>query len=181
VTLYSVAADKLVNYYPKKISSVFKSWPTTSPWTSGVDAALDYNADRVYLFSGNQYLRFTKSNNTVEAGYPKTLPGGWSNWPSTWTSVNAGLKMNGKLYLFRGSEYLRLTGTTVDTGYPKPISGNWGIGYTSGLDYGFVYPSGKGYFFKGPNYTRATITASSETVDAGYPKQIVGRWKGVTF
>jgi predicted P-loop ATPase/GTPase len=117
---------------------------------------------------------------SVDSGYPKTLPGGFSNWPSTWTSVGAAVKWsNGKIYLFRGSEYVRLTGTSVDDGYPLPINGNWNIGFTSDIDYAFLYPNGKAYFFKGNQYTR--VTTSPETVDPGYPMAIVSRWLGATF
>jgi hypothetical protein len=180
VTHYSVALDKSSSYYPAPISGTFSSWPTASPWSSGVDASMDYSSSKVYLFSGNQYLRLTKSSKSVDSGYPKALPGGWSNWPSTWTSVDAGIKWsNGRIYLFRGSEYIRLTGTTVDSGYPKPIKGNWNVGYTSAIDYSFLYPNGKAYFFKGSEYTR--VTTSPEAVDSGYPLPIVGRWLGVTF
>jgi hypothetical protein len=180
VTQFSVPAAKSVSLFPAKISGTFTGWPTTGTWPTGVDAAADYSSTKVYLFSGNQYLRMTKSTKAVDAGYPRALPGGWINWPSTWTSVTGAIKWtDGKLYLFRGGEYISLTGTTVD-GPPRPIYGDWNVGYTTGFDYGFVHPTrGVAYFFKGPKYVR--VTTSPEAVDYGYPKEIVGRWPGVTF
>jgi hypothetical protein len=81
--------------------------------------------------------------------------------------------------MFRGSEYIRLTNTTVDAGYPKPISAGWNIPWTTGFDYVFRLPSGKAYFFKGSEYVRYDIAA--DATDVGYPVPIVGRWRGVTF
>lgn len=181
MTRYYMDLDRPDNYSPFPISSTVDSWPTASPWSSGIDAAADYSSTKAYLFSGSQYVRLDKA--TFELDYePRDLPGGWNNWPSTWTSVDAALKWtNGKLYLFRGSEYVRLTGTTVDAGYPKAISANWDIPYTSGFDYAFVNAAGKAYFFKGPDYVRLTVVDGVETLDPGYPRQIVGRWPGVTF
>jgi hypothetical protein len=180
VSVFSVSADKTGNYSPTAISTHFGAWPLTSPWTTGTDAIADFSSTKLYFFSGSQYLRLNKATRIVDTGYPKALPGGWVNWPSTWSSVDAAIKWtNGKLYMFRGSEYIRLTGTTVDAGYPKPIQGNWAIPYTTGFDYGFVYPNGKAYFFKGADYVR--VTTNPEATDPGYPLKIVGRWLGVTF
>ncbi len=179
---YSILLDKAEDYFPSPIKGIAGSWPTTSPWTTGVDAVADYSSTKVYLFSGSQYLRMDKATFTVDAGYPKSFPGGWSNWPSTWTGVDAAIKWkNDKVYLFRGSEYLRLTGTSVDAGYPKPISGNWKIPYTSGFDHAFIYSDGKAYFFKGAEHIRVNISGATEVVDPGYPMPTVGRWPGMPF
>jgi len=183
VSQYSVALDRSVSGFPAPISAVFSGWPTTTPWSAGTDAILDQSSTKLYFFSGDRYLRVDKATRKVDSGYPKTLPGGWGNWPSAWTSVDSAIKWtNGKTYLFRGSEYVRLTGTDVDAGYPKPITGNWNIPYTSGFDYGFVYPgTSKAYFFKGKEYIRVDVSTSSEVTDPGYPALIVGNWRGVTF
>lgn len=180
--LYSVALDRTFSYFPAPIFEQFYEWPAEGPWTSGVDAAVDYSSSKIYLFSGDEYLKVDRPSSTVAAGYPRKLPGGWTNWPSTWTSVDAAIKWtNGRNYLFRGSEYVRLSGSTVDSGYPKPILGNWNIPYTSGFDYAFVYPGGKAYFFKGADYVRVDTSTDTEFVDPGFPKKIVGNWRGVTF
>jgi hypothetical protein len=186
-TAYSISQDKMFDLwpqvsptYPAPIAQEWGNWPTSAPWTSGSDAIVDYSASKLYMFSGNQYLRYDRAADAVDAGYPKTLPGGFGNWPATWTSVDATVKWtNGKVYMFRGSEYIRLTNTTVDAGYPKPISSGWNIPWTTGFDYVFRLPSGKAYFFKGSEYVRYDIAA--DATDAGYPAPIVGRWRGVTF
>lgn len=186
-TAYSISQDKMFDLwpqvsptYPARIAQEWGNWPITAPWTAGTDAVVDYSASKLYMFSGNQYLRYDRAADAVEAGYPKTLPGGWANWPATWTSVDATIKWtNGRVYMFRGSEYIRMTNTTVDAGYPKPISAGWNIPWTTGFDYVMRLPSGKAFFFKGSEYIRFDI--ASDTVDAGYPAPIVGRWRGVTF
>ncbi|HET9955622.1 MAG TPA: hemopexin repeat-containing protein, partial [Polyangiaceae bacterium] len=128
-----------------------------------------------------QYTRLDKAGMKLDYA-PRELPGGWNNWPAHWNSVTAAIKWtDGKLYLFRGNEFVRLTGTTVDNGYPQPISNKFNIPYTSGFDYAFIGSNGKGYFFKGPDYVRVTITNHQASVDANYPRPIVGRWPGVTF
>jgi hypothetical protein len=139
---------------------------------------------KAYFFSGTQYFRYDKAADRVDNGYPKTLPGGWGNWPSTWTSAPTAATRwdNGKIYMFRGSQYIRLTsGTTVDTGYPKPIAGNWSIptAFQSGIDFVFIWNNNKAYFFKGEDYIRYDL--ASDTTDSGYPAKIVGRWPGVPF
>lgn len=37
------------------------------------------------------------------------------------------------------------------------------------------------YFFKGDEYVRVDTSTDTEFVDPGFPKKIVGRWRGVTF
>ncbi len=59
------------------------------------------------------------------------------------------------------------------------ITGNWPLLFSSNIDYGFVHPNGKAYFFKGTLYDRYDIT--TDQVDAGYPVPIVGNWAGVPF
>jgi hypothetical protein len=181
-TKYSTLTDRVYDFYPSKFdSSTWPGWPSASPWSNGTDASIDYGNGKAYFFSGNQYLRYDKATDKVDSNYPKTLPGGWQNWPSTWTSVDAAIRWdNGRVYMFRGSEYLRITsGVTVDAGYPKPISGNWSIPYTSGFDYVLIWPNDKAYFFKGTQYARYDL--ASDTTDSGYPLDIVGRWPGAPF
>ncbi len=182
MTRYSFFLDQAESYFPSPIKGIAKRWPSSGPWVNGVSAALNFTDEKVYLFSGSQYARMDRDFFSIDSGYPRSLPGGWRNWPSDWDSVDAAVKWaNGKQYLFRGDEYLRLTGTRVDDGYPKPIAGHWNIPYGSGFDHAHVHNNGKAYFFKGDEYIRVTISGSTEKVDPGYPKKIVGRWPGVPF
>jgi len=93
-------------------------------------------------------------------------------------SIDAALwrESNGKIYMFHGSQYVRITGSTVDAGYPQPIAGNWTglpFDFTQGIDAAFWHKTkNKIYMFKGDQYVRLTET----TMDAGYPKPIAGNW-----
>jgi hypothetical protein len=177
---YNMIADQMDDLYPLPIAGNWKGWPST--WNSGVDAITDYTSAKLFMFRGNQYLRYDKTADKVDADYPRTLPGGWQNWPSTWTYVDAAIKWptNSKIYMFRGSEYIRLTGVTVDSGYnpPKKIADNWDLPWTSDLDYVIYSPNSKiAYFFKGTEYVRYY----PETDEVSDKIGIVGKWPGVKF
>lgn len=177
---YDMIADHMDDFYPLPIAGNWKDWP--SAWNSGVDAITDYNSTKLFMFRGNQYLRYDKVADKVDADYPRTLPGGWRNWPSTWTYVDAAIKWptNDKIYMFRGSEYIRLTGVTVDQGYnpPKRIADNWDLPWTSNIDYVIYSPNSKiAYFFKGTEYVRYY----PETDEVSDKIGIVGKWPGVKF
>jgi hypothetical protein len=61
--------------YPRPISV----WNWGSFGANGIDAAL-YSGSRCYFFSGNQYIRVTRSDEgagTIDAGYPKTISPNW--------------------------------------------------------------------------------------------------------
>jgi len=190
-TRYSAKASKMVDLRagipasPASIKANWPNWPTAGSFVNGVDAVVDYSPTKAYMFSGAEYVRVNRSNRTVDAGYPKTLPGGWGNWPKTWLSVDAAIRFPGnRQYFFRGKEYLRLSygGVAVDPGYPRLIAGNWpGLPWTS-IDY-VVDKSGDGfvYFFKGKSFVKYSIgTVQAEGVIRGITP-IVGTWKGVTF
>ncbi|MBL8398255.1 MAG: hypothetical protein JNL84_08955 [Candidatus Accumulibacter sp.] len=148
-----------------------------------IDAAVwRKDNDNVYLFSGEWYVRYSNISNDIDEGYPKKIAGNWSGLPSEFlANIDAALyrDSNDKLYLFKGSKYVRMTGSAMDEGYPKPIAGNWSglpVSFQQGIDAAFLRESnGKIYMFKGDQYVRLTET----TVDPGYPKPIAGNWPGL--
>jgi hypothetical protein len=109
--------------YPTALPGGWVGLPKS--WNSGIDAALYFDPNsKSYFFKGNEYVRLTDTK--VDPGYPKPLPGGWRNLPTSWhKGIDAAVFRNGHAYFFRRAEYVRLTGTTVDGGYPKRIAGNW--------------------------------------------------------
>jgi Hemopexin len=181
IDLQTPANEHTDDYYPRPIAGNWGNWPTT--WNSGVDAIVDdLSGTKLIMFRGNQYLKYDKQADAVDSGYPMTLPGEFKRWPSTWTSVDAGIKWasNGKIYLFRGSEVLRISsGMTVDFTYPRPIAQDWPLpsSFAAGFDYVINYPNGNAYFFKGTKYVRFTV--SNDTVSGQI--NIVGNWPGVMF
>ena len=166
--------------YPKAIDQ--QTWPGL-PWTDGIDAAVSYGNGKVYLLKGGAYVRFDIKTDRVDPGYPKPID--QQTWPGLpWTSgidaaVNGG---NGKIYLFKGAEYVRfdIQADRVDPGYPKPIDQQtWpGLPWTSGIDAAVEAGGGKLYLFKGNQYVRFDI--ASDRVESGYPKPIdQATWPGL--
>jgi hypothetical protein len=154
---------------------------------TGIDAAL-WRADngRIYLFSGSKYVRITDVDAGRDDGYPRTIAGNWPGLPAAFQAgIDAALwrDSNGKVYLFKGSQYVRFSKVSdgVDPGYPKPIADGWpGLpaAFQSGIDAALLRESnGKIYFFKGGQYVRYSDV--SDGVDPGYPKPIAGSWTGL--
>jgi len=78
-------------------------------------------------------------------------------------------------YAFQGSDYWKLTETSVEPGYPRPISEDWD-GLPGDLDASFTWTNGKTYFFKGSKYWRFSDVGS---MDPGYPKQLDKGFSGI--
>lgn len=155
------------------------NWPglrATAP-----DAAINWGFGKVYLFYGDEYVRFDIGLNKVEPEYlppnpPTKIAGRWPGLPNDWTTrldaaVNWG---SGKVYFFRGSEYLRydITFDRADPDYPKPIAANWNGVWAADID-GVLYQGGtKAYFFKGDEYRRYDL-ASDRVDESGLINQLV--------
>ena len=90
-----------------------------STWAASTPPSREENR-RSYLFQGDQYLRL--SGSTMEGSYPKFIAAGWQGLPTAFASgIDAAFwrQSDGKIYLFRGFQYVRLTGTTTDAGSPE--------------------------------------------------------------
>lgn len=84
--------------------------------------------------------------------------------------------------MFKGTQYVRLNGTTVDAG-PRPISVGWtGLpqSFLSGIDAAVYRPSnGKYYLFKDHQYVRMSDNGSTIDIDTdgnNYPLDIGDVW-----
>jgi hypothetical protein len=130
------------------------------------DAGVYWGFGKVYFFYGDEYVRFDIDNDAVEPDYlppnpPVKIAG---NWPGLWTdhidaAVNWG---NGKIFFFRGSQYIRydITLDRADPGYPKDIT-EWNGIWPDNLD-AVLYQGGqKAYFFKGDEYRRYDVNSDS--------------------
>ena len=78
-------------------------------------------------------------------------------------------------YAFLGSQYWKLTETSVEPGYPRSISSDWD-GLPGNLDASFTWTNGKTYFFKGSKYWRFSDVGQ---MDAGYPKELDKGFSGI--
>lgn len=176
-----------------------KTSVTSSPWEGarwpgmpakffkGIDAALLRGDNgKIYMFKGDEYVRFSSVAGGMDAGYPKAIAEHWKGLPKAFQSgIDAALwrSSNDALYMFKGDQYVRFSKVEdgVDSGYPKPIKDGWqGLPaeFQTGIDAALMRKDANHiYFFKGKQYVR--ISNSSNTVDAGYPKLISEGWKGV--
>jgi hypothetical protein len=180
---YDVAADKVMDGVRPLDARQWPNWPAT--WTSGINAAVDLGNGNVYFFKGSQYLRYNIPEKRVDDGYPQPIAGKWPGFPDAWSAgVDAAINWgNGKLYFFKGAQYLRYDIATdqVDDGYPRPLNAetwpHWPKAWNSGVNAAVNWGNGKIYFFKGNQYLRYDIAA--DTVDEDYPSPIAGNWPGL--
>ncbi|WP_283133404.1 hemopexin repeat-containing protein [Rhizohabitans arisaemae] len=142
--------------------------------TGRVDAALV--ADRkIYLFSGDQYVRYSGSDRTrVDDGYPRALADLAAELglpplpPDFQDGLDAAFRgPDGVIRLFKGRQCL--SGGTVE-----PVSGRWGTvrnAFDSGrLGAAFTAPSGELYAFSGDQYVRYPADGLLDHIEPGYPR-----------
>ena len=95
--------------YPLSISE----WNLPGNFASGIDAAIEgtgENANKVYFFKDNEYIRYNLETDTVDEGYPLSL----NEWKlidpflsGVDSVVNGKGTYEGKTYFFKGSQYMR--------------------------------------------------------------------------
>jgi hypothetical protein len=132
-----------------------------------VDAAFVGLDGKTYLFSGDQYVRYTGADYAhVDEGFPRTIDQDWGGLDR----VQAAFVFDGKTYLFgtgKGSDrtvYVRYSTndyTAQDAGYPKPPNDNWwnlpvslvaeGADFET-IDTVFNAPDEKIYLFSGDKF-----------------------------
>ncbi len=154
----------------------------TARFLKGVKrAAVAAPNNKVYFFSGSQYFRCDAATIVVDGGYPKSIATYWpglDGFAGGAADFDAALEgSNGKLYFFKGDQYLRYdwNAQKADAGFPKPIATSWpGLGLFKGgakdLEAAVNWGNGKSYFFKGDEYIRYDMVA--DKADAGYPRRI---------
>ena len=153
---YNWETDLFESGYPDTISK----WNFPGKCAGGIDAAFNgsgSSAGKAYFFREDEYVRFDWANNAVDNDYPKklstwNLPGDFANGIDA--AVNGQGAYKGKIYFFKGDQYLRydLENITIDIGYPKPISA-WNLpeNFKDGVDAalcGKLRYEGKLYFFR---------------------------------
>ena len=160
-----------------------------------VEAAFTGLDGRTYLFSGDQYVRYSGTRYThVDEGYPRAIAGDWGGLER----VDAAFVLDGKTYLFgryRDNEnegsladgYVRYSTrdyATPDAGYPRAADDNWwnlpealvSAGFTK-PDSVLVGPDGTVYLFAGSRFVRfdAQHRWWSE------PEKLSERWDSIPF
>ena len=170
---------------------------TASGEVSAAFAGLD---GHVYLFSGNQYVRYSSGNYAyVDEGYPKGISGDWGGLDR----VDAAFILDGKTYLIGldnqdNRTYVRYSTNDYsqpDEGYPKPALTNWWADHfnleptedptvdsTGRIDFTqpdtvFMGQDGVTYLFKGDRY----ISYDKLHRWWSQPHLIRDKWAGMTF
>ncbi|WP_326558464.1 hemopexin repeat-containing protein [Micromonospora sp. NBC_01796] len=160
--------------------------------TGKVDAAMVVGT-RTYLFSGDQYVRYSGTDHTfVDEGYPRTIESSLAGeFSQAGTPELAELPVqfrdgvdaafrdaDGGVHLFRGANYLRADAATPVV---RPAAELWGRVRnefeTPGapVDAAFVAPDGALYAFRGGQFVRYSGT-DLRYVDPGHPRTIRDDW-----
>src|ERR1043166_324608 len=118
------------------------------------------NTDQVqklFFFKGGQFIRYDFATGRVDPGFPKPIAGNWRGFPRSWDSgVDAAVNWgDGKVFFFRGGEYLRydVDADSVDPGYPQSIAGgnwkNFPAAWDSDIGAALPWTFGRAFLFKG--------------------------------
>jgi hypothetical protein len=181
-TCHAVSRELSAGYDPKLLGRVRNAVADRGR----VDAAL-VDGERTYVFSGDQYVRYTGADYTrVDDGYPRTIAGslpgelGVAALPEQFgDGIDAALRTgDGRVVLFTGDQYLSIVDGVVAV---APIRGAWGVVRNEfraaghGLDAAFATAAGEVYAFAGGQYARYSPGAP-ETVEDGYPRRIRDDW-----
>lgn len=119
---FSIQNGYAVFDLPKKLPGEFNNLP--SYFHSNIDAGTYISSThQMYLFKGNQYVRLI--NNRVEAGYPKKLPGEFTQLPKSFCSdLDAVMYREGSVYFFKSGQFIKYTNHHIETGSLKSMMGN---------------------------------------------------------
>jgi len=178
-TVYQGTSENLSKGSARVISESISGLP--GDWHKEIDAAF-YNAseDKVYLFKGTNYLRFTPNSKSVDPGYPKPINNLVKNLPEDWHNgfIDAAFfnPTRNELFLFKGDEYLKVSASNrkVNEGFPNKITSFvtnwpfvWGSGDIDAAHYNKM--ENKIYLFRGKEYLKMTLEGK---VEPGYPQNI---------
>jgi hypothetical protein len=166
-----------------------------------VDAALVTDS-HTFLFSGDQYVRYSGTDHTwVDEGYPRRIAGslaaelgpppelgppelgppelGLPELPEEFRDgIDAAFRdAVGRTYLFAGRQCLRIEGSAAAT---TPVAGGWGVvrnEFRAGAPVAaaFVAPTGELYAFTRGQYVRYR-PGPLDAVEEGYPRSVKDNW-----
>jgi hypothetical protein len=157
---------------PLAAATYWPGWPAA--FAGGINAATLWSGGKAYFFKGSQYARYDVAADRFDDGFPQDIATALQGLPD---AFNAGIDAaalwdNGKVYLFKGTEYVRLDPLTnvMDPGYPNQTVTYW-PGYPAGwarTTSVLVWPGGKAFFKSGNEYIRYDVDA--DRADPGYPR-----------
>lgn len=182
---YDRGDDRVDDGYPLLVSG---QWAGLAAAGLGdrIDAAVNWENGKLYLFRGGAYVRYDLASDRVDDGYPTQIA---TEWPALahvgfGSDLDAAINWgNGKAYFFKGRQYVRydIATDTVDEGFPIDIAVGWpgfaNAGFVDALSGAVNWGDGKAFFFRGGQYLRFDIANNS--VDDGYPLDIAAHWPGL--
>ncbi len=185
---YDFTRDRVADGYPKPIAGNWVGFDQLPGGPRDLDAGFNAGNGKAYFFKGDQYLRFDVASDRVDSGYPRPIAG---NWPGLERLAGGARDLDGvlavsgsKLYVFKGSQYVRYNltqGDKTDARYPLDLSGATWPGVQTwplGVDTVLKRDAGVAYFFGGGEYIRYDLVADKAA--AGYPRAVTATaWPGL--
>lgn len=74
---YNLDTDRADSYYPAYLSEA--TWPGSGYWPANWSGALNFNNSKSYVFKPGEYLRYDRTSDRADAGYPAAITA--SSWP----------------------------------------------------------------------------------------------------
>ncbi len=189
-TQYDAVSDAADPGYPRSIAT---DWPGLGSFAGGaqdIDAAMAGSSAKLYFFKADAYIRFDTGLGQADPGYPRSIASYWpglDRFAGGARDLDAAVDWgNGKLYFFKGAEYIRYdkAADSADAGYPRSISHSTWDGlavWPSGFDAALRWPtdSDRAYLFKPGAYIRYAIGAD-RVYDGSYPRSVdATSWNGL--
>lgn len=193
-TVFTSAPDKFATYAVDGLGRVANNFVDGGE----VDAAfVDIANEQTYLFSGEQYIRYTGDDyRYVDAGYPKIIAEslaaelGIDSLPEDYRNgIDAAFHLSSLgLVLFNEKSYLAIQDGNTNQGVTEAVWGNIDNSFSSddtSIDGAFVDDDGSLYVFKGDQFVRYSDTwdlfqlnpyNEARYVDAEYPQDIAEQW-----
>lgn len=125
---YHIEGNFVLGGYPASIAG---RWPGMAEvgFAENLNAAVNFGDGNVFFFKGASYVRYDVAADRVVDGYPHPIASDWRGLGEAgFFDIDAVVNWgNGKLYFFKGDQYLRydLATARADPDYPKSIDGGW--------------------------------------------------------
>jgi hypothetical protein len=166
--------------YPAQISvgwKGLKNYPNKADFSKDLDAVVNRDNKHCYFFKDGYYIKWDIKNQKILTGYPAKISVGWKGLPSNFTNkIDAAYsRKDGKIYFFKGSDYIRYTVNTnkVDPGYPKKSKAMFDLG-NFGSPKAATYISGESavYFWDNSGKYFKYNTLTKKKFSPAYPATV---------
>lgn len=104
---YDLESDRVDPGYPQTLDS--GNWPGWPPhFYGGIDTGFRWD-NKIYIFKGDEYIRYDLAKELTDLGYPQKING--ETWPGLPPQFASGIEVafpwrDGRVYFFKGDEYI---------------------------------------------------------------------------